>query len=674
MLFAGSYEIGTAMREFWKFGRVAQTKATFGGIGFCGVLVVATFGAEPAEPSFDTTIKPVLAQRCVLCHGTSSPQAGLNLARFTDGTALRADIRLLRKIAARVKANEMPPAGSAPLAAAEKQALLGWIEQAEAAPVGAQTDPGPPLLRRLTRVEYDNTIRDLIGIDFNSREAVGLPDDAVGDGFDNLAVALNVPPTLMEKYVSAADNILDRIVAGPDGRVPDKGDSDLAQRAHDALFGKKSYAQSAPREAARRILAAFAQRAYRRPVADRDIGPLLGLYDRATAHGKRFEEALRYPLKAILVSPYFLFRAEFNRSGVAPDAAYPVDDYALASRLSYFLWASMPDEPLFALAAQKKLSDPSVLTEQTRRMLADPKARALTDDFGVQWLQLRKLAHARPSTDSFPSFDADLRAAMYNETTTFFDKLRTEDKSVLDLLDADYTYVNETLAKHYGLSGVTGDKLRLVKLNPEDHRGGLLGMGSILAMTSASARTSPTLRGKWVLEAIFGTPPPPPPPGVSQIADEQSKQKSGLTFRDLLAQHAHQPACAACHHKIDPLGFALENYDAIGRWRTTQGDKPLDASGQLPTGEKLNGAADLKRVILQRKDAFVRNLSEKMLTYALGRELTSADEPTVQQIVGGLKKNDYRFSTLIADITQSVPFRYRRNSAPAKPGTESTRL
>lgn len=302
-------------------------------------------------------------------------------------------------------------------------------------------------------------------------------------------------------------------------------------------------------------------------------------------------------------------------------------------------------------------------------MLSDPKARAFTDNFATQWLQIRKLTEARPSTDFFPTFTTSLREAMYDEATTFFDMLRQEDRSILDLLDSDYTYINEELAKHYNLPNVAGKQTRLVRLKPEDHRGGLLGMGAVLALTSHTYRTSPTLRGKWILDVLFGTPPPPPPPGVSVIEDEQKKQKSGETFRELLAQHARRPACAGCHSKMDPLGFALESYDAIGRWRTDLGGKPLDTSAQLPTGEKLQGAQELKRLVVRRQEAFVRNMAERTLSYAIGRELVATDEPTVAQINADLKKNDHRFSALIRAVVKSVPFQYHRNPpAPAAIG------
>lgn len=523
-------------------------------------------------------------------------------------------------------------------------------------PVAAPSITDIPTLRRLTRYEYDRTLHDLLGIDFNSQNAVGIPEEIVTQGFDNMATAMDIAPTLMEKYMAAADKILARLTAGPNGKVPELGDDRAqAQRAHDTLFAVHPGKEMGAREAARADLAPLVQRAWRRPVAESEVEALLKLYDRAAARNLPFEEALRPALKAALVSPWFLFRVEVNSGHTAA-----VADYALATRLSYFLWSSMPDATLFDLAGKGQLSNPEVLQAQVKRMLTDPKAHALTENFAGQWLQIRRLPQARPSTDFFPTFNGDLKQAMYDETATFFDKLREEDRPVSDLLDADYTYLNEELAKHYGIAGVSGKQMRLVKLKPEDHRGGLLGMSSVLALTSHTYRTSPTLRGKWILEVLFGTPPPPPPPGVSQIADEEKKQKTGTTFRELLAQHAGQPACAVCHSKIDPLGFAMENYDPIGRWRTGQG---LDTKAQLPTGEKLNGSEELKRLLIQRKTVFLKNMTGQMLAYALGRQLQPDDAGTLDTVVADLQKNGDRFSVLVTDLVMSRAFREGRSGA-----------
>jgi hypothetical protein len=321
----------------------------------------------------------------------------------------------------------------------------------------------------------------------------------------------------------------------------------------------------------------------------------------------------------------------------------------------------MPDEALTADAEAGRLSDPAALEAQVRRMLGHPKAKALTQNFAAQWLQLKKLDFARPSTEFFPAFNNKLKQSMREEATTFLDKLREEDRSVLDLLDCDYAWLNPELAKFYGIPGVEGKDFRRVALKPEYHRGGLLGMAAFLALTSHTSRTSPTLRGKWILESIFGTPPPPPPPDAGTIK-EQKKGAEPRTFRELLAAHAVQPSCASCHRRIDPLGFALENYDAIGAWRDTQGGKPMDAAATLPSGEKFEGVGGLKEVLGRSRDAFERNLIEQLFSYALGRDVQDSDECAIREAKAAAEKDGHRYSALVLGIVKSFPFGHRKNS------------
>jgi hypothetical protein len=530
----------------------------------------------------------------------------------------------------------------------------------------ADRDPGPALVRRLDRAEYDLTIRDLVGLaDFDAAQAVGMPDETPTHGFANGVSGLILPPALMEKYFAAADQILDKVLAGsPESLAASKLPRDKQKSlktAYDTVFGQT------PQDA-KQILERFATRAYRRPVRPEELSRLTDLFKRNQAAGQSFDSALRLPLKAVLVSPNFLFRIEEDRpASLDPRSGhgYRVTDYELATRLSYFLWSTMPDDELFKLAADNKLSDPKTLDAQVRRMLADPKARALTDQFATQWLQLAKLETARPSTEFFPTFKPALRQAMHDETVAFFDHLRADDRPVTDLLDADYTYLNAELAKHYEIPGVTGKELRKVSLPASLHRGGLLGMASVLTLTSQTSRTSPTLRGKYVLDVIFGTPPPPPPPDAGQFKDEKHKNKEPRTFREQMALHAANPSCASCHKRIDPLGYGLENFDAIGRWRADAGGgRPLDNTGQLPTGEKFTGPAELKQVLLQRRPQFVRNLVEQLLSYALGRDLDDYDDCTVKEITDRVNKDNHRFSSLVLGIVYSYPFQSRRGHQP----------
>ncbi|HYG77014.1 MAG TPA: DUF1592 domain-containing protein [Planctomycetota bacterium] len=623
--------------------------------------------AESARADFDKDIRPLLEAHCIKCHGPQKKKGGADFSTFTDQKSLLKHRKLWRTAAIQVETLEMPPAEERQLLPPEREKLAAWMKQiANTIDCSNPADrhPGPSLIHRLNRSEYNLTIRDLIGIDFDAGAAVGMPDDSSGHGYANLVNTLILPPVLMEKYFAAADRILDLVIGPMDLATEKKEDADKRKKnkaAFERLFFAKPDAGVSKRDAAQKIIERFAARAFRRPVQPDEISRLMRLYDIAEKKNDRFENGVRLMLKAVLVSPHFLFRIEQDRAPQGSQEAYRVSDYELATRLSYFLWSSMPDEVLLELAAQKKLSEPAVLEAQVRRMLLDPKAKALTTHFAARWLQIHKLAEARPSTEFFPTFTTKLRQAMYDETSLFFDKLREENRSVLELLNADYTYVNQDLAKHYGLPEVKGPEMRRVALKPESNRGGLLGMGSILALTSHTSRTSPTLRGKWILEVIFGTPPPPPPPDAGTLKEEKQKGKEPKTFREQMAMHASQSACAACHKKIDPLGFGLENFDAVGSWRDSVGGKPIENSGQLPTGEKFAGAGELKKIILKNQDAFVRNLIEQMLTYALGRELQYFDDCPVKEAKTALEKNGYTFSSLVLGIVNSYPFQHRRN-------------
>ena len=607
-------------------------------IGLVLALSAAILAGQSTAPAtgddlaagFAKDIRPLLEAHCYKCHGPQKKKGGLDFSRLKDGRAVLREPRLWKKALLQVEEHEMPPEGEKPLGPEESTGLLAWLRAAASyVDCGnpAQQDPGPPLLRRLNRSEYNATVRDLTGVTIDVAAEVGMPDEATGTTFDTSANALVLPPALMEKHFSAADLILDRM---------------------------KPLEGASPRE----ILRGFARRAFRRPIREDELDRLMALHARAASRGDAPEKALRLPLKAVLVSPHFLFRVEREQAGTKP---YLLTGPELATRLAYFLWSTMPDEALLSDAEQGKLSNPEVLEGQVRRMLVHPKAKALTGNFAAQWLQLRKLDFARPSTEFFPAFNNRLKQAMRDEATTFLDKLREGDRSVLELLDCDYAWLNGDLAKHYGIPGVDGKDFRRVALKPEWHRGGLVGMGAFLALTSHTSRTSPTLRGKWILESIYGTPPPPPPPDAGTIK-EQKKGAEPKTFRELMAQHAVQPACASCHRRIDPLGFALENFDAIGAWRDTQGGKPLDSAGVLPSGEKFEGLGGLKSVLLRTAPAFERNLIEQLLSYALGRDVQDADECSLREIQAGADRDGHRYSSIVIGIVKSFPFQHRKNS------------
>jgi len=433
----------------------------------------------------------------------------------------------------------------------------------------------------------------------------------------------------------------------------------LPSRRRVLICTPSSSADEAP--CARKIISALARRAYRRPVTEVDLeAPLARYRDGASQGGPlAFEAGLEMAIRSILVSPKFLFRVESQPAAVRPNTPYRVSDLDLASRLSFFLWSSIPDDELLSVAEKRMLQNPAVLDQQVRRMLADPRSQALVDNFAGQWLHIRNVAVHQPSPELLFHFDDNLRKAFERETQLFFESIVRENRSVIDLLDADYTFLNERLADHYGVPGVHGERFRRVTLPAGSPRGGLLGQGSILMATSYPNRTSPVIRGKWILENVFGAPPPPPPPNVPELKDERDPRKV-LPMREQLAAHRANPACAGCHAQMDQLGFALENFDAIGEWRDIyiSGAK-VDASAQLPDGTTFNGPAELRKVLLSHSDEFLTTISEKLLTYALGRGLEASDAPAVRQIKRNAARENYRFASLIQGIVTSTPFSMR---------------
>lgn len=404
------------------------------------------------------------------------------------------------------------------------------------------------------------------------------------------------------------------------------------------------------------ILTNLARRAYRRPVTPADLENLLSFYQSAR-NKKNFEAGIENALRLILTNPKFLFRTETDPAGAAPGSMHPISDLELASRLSFFLWSTIPDDQLITIASQGKLKDPAILEQQVKRMLADDRSEAMVKNFAGQWLLLRNLPNVQPDPNEFPNFDDNLRQAFRRETEMFFGSIMREDRNVLDLLTADYTFVNERLAKHYGIPGIYGSQFRRVKVTDEA-RHGLLGQGSILTVTSEANRTSPVKRGKFILEAILGTPPPAPPPNVPPLRENDGAQ--ALSVRARLEEHRKSPACSGCHAVMDPLGFSLENFDGVGEWRTKEPGGAVDPSGQLADGTKVDGPVALRNAIMKHPEQFVRTLTEKMLTYGLGRGLEYYDMPTVRGIARDASRNDYKFSSIVLGIVKSTPFQMRR--------------
>ena len=745
--------------------------------------------AVKSEPvKFETDIQPLLKKFCHDCHGDKRQRAGLNLEKFKSKQSVLEGRKLWERAAAMIRTREMPPPKRELQPTQEERDLLfKWItDTTSKIDCSATRDPGRVTIRRLNRFEYNNTIRDLLGVDF--QPAADFPSDDVGYGFDNIGDVLSLPTILLEKYLTAAEKITaaaivatpltgniqtfvgDKLEGGqpiddgskglssngkvsaevnlpaagkyvvrirafeshagdefskmaftvddkqlhvfdvqgtssspqafalrmelpagkhaisgaflndfykPDDPNPKNRDRNMAIAAieiqgpieepakkalletHRKIFIRTPKPDmSNAEDCARAILGSFARRAFRRPVEREELDRYIELGRNVMLEGESFERAIEVCVQAILVSPHFLFRVEMDAEPENPQAIHPINEFELASRLSYFLWSSTPDEELLQLAGKNALRNSNTLRLQVERMLKDPKAQSFIESFSGQWLQTRNLKQMTPDPKLFPSFDEKLREAMRQETELFFGEIVKGNHSILDLLDADFTFVNERLAKHYGLPGVRGEKFQRVKLDGQK-RAGVLTQASILTLTSNPTRTSPVKRGKWVLENILGTPPPPPPPNVEELkTDEQSVLKGSL--RQRMEQHRENPSCASCHKSMDPLGFGFENFDAIGAWRTQDGKFEIDPAGVLPSGQSFATPKELRVILKESRDEFARCLAEKMLTYALGRGLEYYDKCAVDSLTAALAKDNYRIGTLIQEIVHSDPFQKRR--------------
>src|SRR6267154_1839425 len=435
-----------------------------------------------------------------------------------------------------------------------------------------------------------------------------------------------------------------------------------ATASRERIFSCLPKAASEEQACAEQILKTVAKRAYRRPVTEDDVKPFVELYQQGSQAGAGrggFEAGIRLALQGLLVAPDFIFRPEHDPAGAPPGSSHRVSDVELASRLSFFLWSSIPDEELLAVAEAGKLGDKAVLAQQVKRMMADPKSEQMVKNFAGQWLFLRNIRNISPATESFPNWDENLRPAMATETEMLIDSMMRADRSIVDMLQNDYTFLNQRLAEHYGIKGVYGTEFRRVALE-DKNRWGLLGQASVLTVTSYPNRTAPTIRGKWVLQQILGTPPPPPPPNVPSLKEDATTKS--MTMRQRMELHRSNPTCAVCHRMMDPLGFALENFDGLGRWRDTTGPGagPIDSSGVLPDGTKFDGPAGLREVLISKREMFVETVTERLLTYALGRGVEEYDHPVLRKIVRGAAADDYRWSSIILGIVNSAPFQMRR--------------
>ncbi|HEX5223057.1 MAG TPA: DUF1592 domain-containing protein [Verrucomicrobiae bacterium] len=625
------------------------------------------FANEPAARAdlaedYTREIRPLMTKRCYDCHNAEKKKGDVVLDRFENLDAIKAEPELWQTVLEKVQSYEMPPKKAGELSFGEFETFRSFLREL---PKPDKPDcnqiasdrtinfyRGHVMSRRLNRAEYINTIRDLFGVEYDFKLEQLLPaDGAGGEGFDTTGDTLFTSSIHIEKYLAAAEQVTQLI-------LPDKtrGQSPELRAARKRVLFREPGWFEKPTPVAREVISTFAQRAWRRPVTSEEVDELMKLFARSNERGDTFAASVRLAIQGVLISPNFLFLSE-------PEPEQPgvqrLADVPLASKLSYFLWSSMPDKELLGLAEQGKLSDTNIYRAQIQRMLKDPKANALGERFALQWLDLDRLgSEVKPDATRYPEFDDALGRAMKGEVAAYFNYLVRENRSLLELIDSQYTFANQRLAELYGLKGVTGDELRPVQL-ADARRGGLLGMAGVHALTSYPVRTSPVLRGRWLLEALLGDKIPPPPPDVPALDETAAEKPGGLSLRKQLEQHRIKSECAACHDKMDPLGFGLENYDVLGRWRDELHNEPVEAKGTLPSGETYDGPAGLKKVLMARKDKIMRHLARKMTGFAFGRQLNQFDNCVIDDAMKALAQNDWRADVLIETIAMSYPFQHR---------------
>jgi hypothetical protein len=610
---------------------------------------------EDSAKEFEEKILPLVAKFCVKCHGPEKKKGDLDFTEFKAQDQALARVEVWQKAVERVNAFEMPPEKNPQPSFEEKGLLNRWYGKLSKGKLDCNqlaTDrtqrfyKGYAMSRRLNRSEYMNSMRDLFGVDLKAGRTLPA-DGSAGEGFDNNGDALFTSPILIEKYMEAADLVLTTLL--PDGKGKPAPELQAARSRLLIAPAKEG------RPGAARIVRALADRAFRRPAEDKEVERYLSLFDRAQQRGDSFEASLRLALKGVLISPQFLFLVEPEPPA---QGVYRLGPYQLAQRLSYFLWSSLPDADLLKAAGDGSLLEPEALRVQVHRMLHDPRSKALGESFACQWLELEPLGKTvRPDAKKFPEFDDELAELMKDEVVHAFHDIVRDDRSVLELIDSDATWLNERLARLYGVDGVKGPELRRVPLK-DRNRGGVVGMAAVLTVSSYPLRTSPVVRGKWILESLLGSKVPPPPPDAGSLPENAAEGKK-LSFRERLEKHRTKAECASCHQKMDPLGFGLENFDPIGRWRTVDEGEPVDSLGQLPTGEKFSSPEQLKKVLMGRKDEVVTHLTRKLLGYALGRALNNFDKCVVDDGLKALKAGGYRSSALIETIVLSYPFQHR---------------
>lgn len=594
--------------------------------------------------TFRNDVTPFLNNYCIECHGKNNriKQGDVSFANALKRPGAGEFRKQWLAALVNVKEHSMPPVDAKKQPTdEERKKFLDWVPLVKFL---NPKDPGLFVIRRLNKVEYGNTLHDFLGIDPSI--ARDLPDEVPGEGYLN-----TLSPLQTEQYLVIANEALNKSLGPKDGPPTNR---------QKLLFGTTPTSEKDWRDSAKKVASSLTRSAYRRPATDQEIAVLMSVYDLARENKLDYQASLRMMLKAILISPQFLFITP-AREPSASESIVPLDDYQLASRLSYFLWSTMPDAELSALADQGKLREPAILGAQTKRMLLNPKSKALFDGFGAQWLGVKGLKDKRFDPAKFPSMTPELRSAMYDEVQLLFDTIIRENQDIITFINGDYTFVNENLAKIYGLQkNITGTQMQRIQVT-DTNRGGILGMPGILAMTSFPDRTSAVKRGAWVLEQVLGEHIPPPPPNVPALEKQDKKKVANMTLRQRTELHRTNSVCANCHKVMDPIGFGLENFDAIGRWRDKDDSgAPIDAGGELPGGLKFNSPKELKAIIANRKEDLVRNLAEKLLAYALCRQIEGYDQIIIDNLLENISKDGYRMQSLITEVVTSYPFTHRR--------------
>ena len=637
---------------------------------FCCVLIDSV---AQQTVKYETDIRPLLSVKCFESHNTGNPKGGVNLDNYKEEGRVIEDGQFWLKVLDQIKTRAMPPKTEAPLSAEHYHKLVDGINSILQSSL-QQKSPGHVVIRRLSHSEYRYTIQDLVNVDFDARNYFP-SDGSGGGGFDNQGGALFFTPLKLERYYDAASAIIDSVYTDEKlwkNLVPEEYEQTWWQQFANwikSIFSNDYDEINAPEVAAGKVIYPFATKAYRRFLKETEKEKLIGMftsvYDGTDSldNPARFNLSVAQTFKTILVSPYFLYRVEEEPE---MPGAYPLSNFEVATRLSYFLWSSMPDQELFNLAYLGMLEDTVVLEAQVRRMLADPKAKRFAENFSTQWLGITKLISNQPIVDDekFPGFEMKIRERLYGETVEYFYHVLTESKNLLDLVSSNYTFLTKDLAEFYGIDGPKGDGFEKVILK-DSIRGGVLGMGSVLATTSFETRTSPVIRGKWVMEQLMGISPPPPPPVVAELTEDEAIHND-LGLRKILELHRSKPDCQSCHEKMDPLGLGLENFDPTGRWRTSYGKVPIDASGVMADGRAFEGPAELKKLLMTEKAKIARNLSSRMLSYALGRSILFTDEPALQRLDTCLLENNFNPEPFIIELVKSYPFRMKLNDFEKK--------